>query len=227
MWRYWVNLKSVGYTKSGSSSSDTYADSNATVLLDSGSSLSYLPMTVVQSIADSLGVQAITSNSTDSTDSTAADDSDDSDDSEDSSVVVLDCDAGDNGGTIDFTFDSITINVPLTALMWKAQGICMLGITGSDSTSLLGDTFLRSVYALYDQEHNKIYLAEAANCGTNTQSITNSSSYSFTGECSTSTSTSSSPSSTSTAKSASAALYPLSLTALLAFVGLQSLMMML
>lgn len=172
-WRYFVQLDSVGYTKPGSKSSSKIGSSSIPVVLDTGSSLSYLPANVMSSLASSLG-------STVQSDGT----------------IIVDCDLGDKGGSVDFTFGSLTVNVALNDFIWEGQGACALGaITASDDLPcLFGDTFLRSVYAVFDQDNKNIYMAKAANCGSNSQSLSAAGDFSFTGECSEVTSSSGSSS---------------------------------
>lgn len=113
-------------------------------LLDSGSSLMYLPNDITQTIYDSLGASY---------------------DSEQGAAFV-DCSLGNSDGTIDFTFSSPTIKVALNELVIVAgidrgQEVCILGIgPAGSSTPVLGDTFLRSAYVVYDIANNEISLAQ-------------------------------------------------------------------
>ncbi|CAK7212630.1 hypothetical protein SBRCBS47491_001532 [Sporothrix bragantina] len=190
-WRYWIQLDSVGFTSAGKTSSSAYKDSSLPIVLDSGSSLSYLPQGIMDSLAKSFGVKAQSDGS-----------------------LIVDCDAGSKGGYVDFTFGSLVISIPLSDFIWEAQaGICAVGaLPSSDTTALLGDTFLRSAYVLFDQDHQNIYMAQAANCGSNEQVLSADGNYNFTGEC------------TVQQKSAAVGLVPASAMALFALVGVQALM---
>lgn len=125
-------------------SSEENSNNVVPVLLDSGSSLTYLPNSVVENIYKDFG---------------AAFDSD-------QGAAFVDCDLANSGGTLEFTFSSPTISVPMNELVLVAgysrgQPICILGISpAGESTSVLGDTFLRSAYVVYDLANNEISLGQ-------------------------------------------------------------------
>ncbi|EKG19258.1 Peptidase A1 [Macrophomina phaseolina MS6] len=134
-----ANGNNGSYFSSNDSSSNVVP-----VLLDSGSSLTYLPDSVVANIYS---------------------DFDATYDSEQGAAFV-DCDKANSDDTLEFTFSSPTISVPMNELVLLAgysrgQAICILGIApAGDSTSVLGDTFLRSAYVVYDLANNEISLAQ-------------------------------------------------------------------
>ncbi|EME48285.1 hypothetical protein DOTSEDRAFT_70028 [Dothistroma septosporum NZE10] len=113
-------------------------------LLDSGSSLMYLPNNVTQSIYDATGARYDSSQG----------------------AAFIDCDQANSEATIDFTFSSPTIKVSMNELVIVAgedrgKPICILGIApAGSSTPVLGDTFLRSAYVVYDLSANQISLAQ-------------------------------------------------------------------
>lgn len=121
-------------------------------LLDSGSSLMYLPDSVTSKIYSATGAQYSSS----------------------SGAAFIDCAAANSDLTLDFTFSSPTIRVPMNELVLVAgydrnQPVCILGIMpAGSSTPVLGDTFLRSAYVVYDMHTNEISLAQ-----TNFNSTTN------------------------------------------------------
>ncbi|GAB7366023.1 hypothetical protein MBLNU230_g7346t1 [Neophaeotheca triangularis] len=137
-----IALTSLGYNgDSGSISSDLELG----VLLDSGSSLMYLPNRLTQAIYDL-------------TDATF---------SEEQNAAFVDCSLADSDATIDFTFSQPTIRVSMAELVIVAgldrqrNPLCILGIMpAGQSTPVLGDTFLRSAYVVYDLEGNTISLAQ-------------------------------------------------------------------
>ncbi|CAK7269457.1 hypothetical protein SEPCBS57363_003612 [Sporothrix epigloea] len=190
-WRYWVQMDSVGFTDAGKTTSNAYDSSSLPVVLDSGSSLSYLPQPIMDDLAKSFGVKA-----------------------QDDGSLLVDCDLGDKGGYVDFTFGQLVISVPLSDFIWNVDNsTCAVGaLPSTDTTNLLGDSFLRSVYVLFDQDHQNIYLAQAANCGSNEQALSADGNYNLTGEC------------TVQQKSAAVGLAPASAMALLALVGVQALL---
>ena len=113
------------------------------VLLDSGSSLTYLPDNIVSSLY---------------TEFKASYDSG-------QGAAFVDCNLANKKASLDFTFTSPTISVALNELVvvsgyQRGKPICILGIApAGDSTSVLGDTFLRSAYVVYDLDNNQIAMA--------------------------------------------------------------------
>ncbi|KAI5367891.1 Putative aspartic peptidase A1 family, aspartic peptidase, active [Septoria linicola] len=129
-------------------------------LLDSGSSLMYLPNDITQSIYDAVGASY----------------------DEQQGAAFVNCDLANTDSTIDFTFSSPTIKVPLNELVIVAgvdrgQPVCILGLgPAGSSTPVLGDTFLRSAYVVYDIANNEISLAQTNfnSTSNNIMEITNS-----------------------------------------------------
>jgi hypothetical protein len=137
------------------------SDIATAVILDSGSSLTYLPTDITRSIFKNVGASYSSSQG----------------------VAFVDCDLANSDATLDFTFSSPTIRVPMNELVILAgyQGrepICIFGISpAGSSTPVLGDTFLRSAYVVYDITGNTISLAQTkfnANGGGEILEITNS-----------------------------------------------------
>jgi len=132
---------------------------NTPALLDSGSSLMYLPNNVASAIYTMTGAQY----------------------NSQEGAAFIDCSQAYNETTIDFTFSSPTIRVSMSELVIVAgqQGgkeICILGIAPADGTTpVLGDTFLRSAYVVYDLSNNEIALAQTNfnSTNSNVQEITN------------------------------------------------------
>lgn len=124
--RYWVDMNSISLSPP-TGKSTTFANTKMTVFLDSGSTLTLLPQSLVNEIADSLG-------------STGTDDS---------GFAIVDCSLINEPGTIDFAFDGVTIKVPYSEMIRSVSSLpphCYLGMMGSTQFALLGDTFLRSAY---------------------------------------------------------------------------------
>ncbi|KAF4979380.1 hypothetical protein FZEAL_4421 [Fusarium zealandicum] len=144
-------------------------DSDAIAILDSGSTICLLPDKQVQQIWKEFDVVNIPK----------------------VSVPFVDCAYGKSKGkdiTIDFKFKGKTIAVPLSEMVidvFKGQqdqfmgagldnlfadwdSICMFGITSAEGYgiesvdfALLGDTFLRSAYVVYDLANEQLGIAEA------------------------------------------------------------------
>ncbi|KAH6642809.1 aspartic peptidase domain-containing protein [Boeremia exigua] len=121
-----------------------FSGSNVPVLLDSGSSLTYLPDPVASALYTSLGARYDTRQAS----------------------AFVSCDLANQSGGLAFGFSGVTIEVPwnelvITAAVSRGTPVCILGIAPAGSgTSVLGDTFLRSAYVVYDLERNAISLAQ-------------------------------------------------------------------
>ncbi|KAM3424277.1 hypothetical protein BST61_g11184 [Cercospora zeina] len=139
-----VALQGVG--RNGEDSSiDSLSDLD--VHLDTGASLTYLPDDLTAKIYDAVGAQYNRAEQ----------------------VSFIDCDRADDRETLDFKFnDQKTIQVPMNELVIRyTDDICVFGILPSgdssfeeDSYYILGDTFLRSAYVVYDLAKNEISLAQ-------------------------------------------------------------------
>jgi hypothetical protein len=125
----------------------------APVLLDSGSTLTYLPNAITQDIYDA--VSAVYQPSM--------------------GAAYAPCSLASSSATIDFTFSGATIKVPYNELFLSAgtdqfgqpitfqngEEACLFGVApAQDGTAVLGDTFLRSAYVVYDLTNNEISLAQ-------------------------------------------------------------------
>lgn len=127
------------------------------VVLDSGTTLSYLPQDIVDQIWEEVGAEYFDS----------------------LGLAVIPCSKKSSNGYFSFGFagpDGPRITVRMDELVLdltsgnppkytsgpnKGQDVCEFGIQNSTSTPyLLGDTFLRSAYVVYDLVNNEIGLAE-------------------------------------------------------------------
>ncbi|KAF2640856.1 acid protease [Massarina eburnea CBS 473.64] len=121
-----------------------FQNQSVAVLLDSGSSLMYLPDNVATSLYKAYDAQYDSSQG----------------------AAFVDCDLANKNGSLEFTFSGPTISVPMDELVivagyQRGQAVCILGIApAGDSVSVLGDTFLRSAYVVYDLANNEIALAQ-------------------------------------------------------------------
>ncbi|OJJ52563.1 hypothetical protein ASPSYDRAFT_188999 [Aspergillus sydowii CBS 593.65] len=119
----------------------------AAVLLDSGSSLSYLPDSITEEIYRDIGVTYEPS----------------------TGAGYVPCSLAQDDINITFTFSSPQVTVGISELIINGGGLrfsngdraCIFGIApAGDSTAVLGDTFLRSAYVVYDLTNNEISLAQ-------------------------------------------------------------------
>ncbi|KAJ4012255.1 hypothetical protein NW766_007556 [Fusarium irregulare] len=146
---FYVQLNSV------SAGSETVGENLALgVVLDSGSTLTYLPTSIVQSIYELVGAEY----------------------AEGQTTAYVPCDLANEGGNFTFRFnDPAEITVPLSELILdftditgrqmsfdNGQAACSFGIAPSTTqVSILGDTFLRSAYVVFDLDNNEISLAQS------------------------------------------------------------------
>ncbi|KAI1120323.1 aspartic peptidase domain-containing protein [Nemania abortiva] len=151
--RYWIDMQSLSITPP-SGNTKQYPNTSMEVFLDSGATLTLLPTTLANAIAADFGADATDSNG----------------------FYPVDCDFNNQSGTLNFDFTGVTIRVPYREIVREIQtsfGLqCYLGISPSDDFALLGDTMLRSAYAVFDQTNNAIHLAQYSNCGSNEKEIT-------------------------------------------------------
>lgn len=129
-------------------------------ILDSGTALTYLAADLTADIVATLGGV---------------------DDTANSQNIYVDCNLRNNAAmTFDFTFggsSGATIKVPASEMIFDLKGIffvptrflpsnlpfksvCALGIQSGDAPYILGDTFLRSAYVVYDLKNNLIGIAQ-------------------------------------------------------------------
>ena len=157
-----ITLTNMGLTD-GTTTQNLTTDLPTVVILDSGSSLTYLPNDLTSAIYSALKVQY----------------------DQEQQLGACSCSLANENITIDFTFTSPTISVPIDELVINPnQGTsqdrenpnsqggpsggggggsldCVFGIAPAEGqTAVLGDTFLRSAYVVYDLANNEISLAQ-------------------------------------------------------------------
>jgi hypothetical protein len=137
------------------------AQTNAPVILDSGTTLTYLPDEIADAIAE--GVGAITNNAY---------------------GVIVPCDLAQTAGHFHFQFGNPNngpiINAEISQFVIpfpsdiasprfrNGQTACRWGIRPSgDNPNLFGDTFLRSAYVVYNLEGNEIGIGQTVFNATN------------------------------------------------------------
>lgn len=122
------------------------------VLLDSGSSLTYLPDAMTEAIYEQVSAQY--------------------DSSEGAAYVP--CSLANNNTMLNFTFTTPMISVPMNEMVLAVTSsdgkqltfsdgtaACLFGIApAGSSTAVLGDTFIRSAYLVYDLANNEISIAQ-------------------------------------------------------------------
>ena len=117
--------------------------SKETAVLDSGSTLSYLRSSQIEEIAQALGAKYISG----------------------LGAYRIDCDYLKSDATLDISFGSKIIKVPVSELIMKTYSgkQCHLGIfrVALDFPYIiLGDNVLRSAYVVYDVENYKVHIGQ-------------------------------------------------------------------
>ncbi|RDW81601.1 pepsin-like aspartic protease [Aspergillus mulundensis] len=166
----WLTLTEMGVESASDSIAKSYTDTRSTTgaaefplvaLLDSGATLTYLPSNVVAQIYSDLDVHFY----------------------QQGQFGYVPCDTylvGREDYNITFTFSGVTIRVPLSELVLhdaisgpgrnalplpdtdSDEESCLFGILPAvDFFPILGDTFLRSAYVVFDLDNNEISLAQA------------------------------------------------------------------
>ncbi|KAF7585558.1 hypothetical protein BBP40_010661 [Aspergillus hancockii] len=117
------------------------------VLLDSGTTLTYLPTSLAEDLYkefDATFLQKV-------------------------GLAYVDCGLREKSYSVTFSFSGATITVSLSELILQAvadefpKGTCVFGVVPSgnakDAMYIMGDTFLRSAYVVYDLGNNEVSLA--------------------------------------------------------------------
>ncbi|KAL2062368.1 hypothetical protein VTL71DRAFT_6634 [Oculimacula yallundae] len=155
--RYWINMTSLSLTlpstPSKPSTPKPFLSTPLPVFLDSGGTLSLLPPSIVRPLAAAFpGALNVGSGQ-----------------------YTVPCSAMNQTGFVDFGFGSGAeqkiIRVPWKEFVWFVEeGLCALGVmegSETDGINILGDTFLRAAFVVYDQDNQNLHLAESADCGSN------------------------------------------------------------
>ncbi|KAK3377348.1 aspartic peptidase domain-containing protein, partial [Lasiosphaeria ovina] len=156
-YRYWINVSSIAITPPGSCLSVPLTDPESLprpFMPDTGTTLTYLPETVFNNLLQYFPSAQATNLG-----------------------YTLDCSHADDLGSIDFSFDELTIHIPFRDFIVRVPSVftergnetyCVIGAMPAFGDILvLGDTFLRAAYAVFRQQEHMIYLAQHHDCGTN------------------------------------------------------------
>lgn len=156
----WTSLSITG--EAGNSTTLTESNFAQPAILDSGTTLTYIPDDLAAEVYAMTG--AI-------------------DDSTNSGIIYIDCDLRTTGSKVTFNYGfggsgGPIIKVPIDELIFDLDGLfsessdgssssgpftntCAFGLyANGGSTNLLGDTFLRSAYVVYDISNNEIAMAQ-------------------------------------------------------------------
>jgi hypothetical protein len=125
--RYWIYMSSIGVTRKGVSNTLSAKNSEQAVYLDSGSTISYLPTSIVTNLISYFPEAVSLGNG----------------------LWQVPCTLRSEVGTIDFGFGTTTIRVSFFEAIWQpdpTQSQCLFGIGASDTNWVLGDTMLRGAF---------------------------------------------------------------------------------
>ncbi|GLA25131.1 aspartic protease [Aspergillus phoenicis ATCC 13157] len=182
-----VNLTAVHLEKNGNSVSVNNSATQFPIpaVLDSGTALTYIPTSAAASIYEAVGAQYLS----------------------EYGYGVIECDVKDEDFTFLFDFGSFNMSVDISEMILEASSdmtdmnVCTFGLAVIENEALLGDTFLRSAYVVYDLGNNEISLAKAnfnpgedhvLEIGTGSDAVPKATGATATGAAATSTSTGSS-----------------------------------
>ncbi|UNI22933.1 hypothetical protein JDV02_008777 [Purpureocillium takamizusanense] len=176
--RYWVTMKGMRHLAAdgtatdllpqpaSSGSNNNNKQGSMSVFLDTGATLTLLPPAVAGGLAAAMGSKTMDLNG----------------------FYIVDCALAGRNGSVDFAFEGVTVRVPYRELIREVSArppMCYLGVMPSETFALLGDTFLRSAYVVFDLDANMTYMAPYTNCGSTVRTIVpNSDLKSLVGECS-------------------------------------------
>lgn len=133
-----IALTAVGANGNVGSISNT---TRHAALLDSGTSLMYLPNDIADAIFSAVGARWDAAQG----------------------AALVDCALASSQETLDLTFSEPTIRIPMDELVLSSgPDTCILGVSKNSGSNVLvlGDTFLRSAYVVYDLQNNEISLAQ-------------------------------------------------------------------
>ncbi|KAI9052043.1 hypothetical protein LZ554_004297 [Drepanopeziza brunnea f. sp. 'monogermtubi'] len=150
-----VAFTSLSATSSSGTDQLTPSDYAVAAILDSGTTITLLPDDLAAIVFEELGATV----------------------SQQLGAIVVPCDLANNNGTLNYGFGGAggpTIKVSVSDLVLpltltngrtpkytNGQTACQLGIQAAGNLPVLfGDTFLRSAYAVYDLENNRVALAQ-------------------------------------------------------------------
>lgn len=147
--RYWIYLDGVSVTDGKGSRAQIFDQANGqAMLVDSGYTVSALPTKYFNKLKDAFpGVTAPPKE-------------------DKSGLYRIPCNVAEQKGTVNFRFGKVEINVPYKDFIWKqTDGLCIFGVYPDDKFPVLGDTFLRAAYVVYDMDNRNLHIAKSNDCG--------------------------------------------------------------
>ncbi|KAH8710777.1 Aspartic proteinase yapsin-3 [Beauveria bassiana] len=144
--RYWATCDSITINQADGSKINAQTQPQV-YLFDSGYTISSLPTTIFNELLKAFPSAKKETNG----------------------QYLVDCGVVKTTGTLDFKFDNATIRVPYSDFIWQQPSFnsCVLGAVPDDKMPVLGDTFLRAAYVVYDWDNRALHFAAADDCGSN------------------------------------------------------------
>ncbi|KAI0185305.1 aspartic peptidase domain-containing protein, partial [Xylaria flabelliformis] len=144
---YWINLTSLGYTQPGQPEVILTGDDFArSMLIDTGSTFTYLDADLVSVVAKSFNAWI-----------------------DEAGVYYVNCALRYEEGYIHFGFNqgNMVIQVSYADFIVDFDTYCALGVQPADigvATWVLGNSFIRAAYIVFDQTNDAIWLAQYMPC---------------------------------------------------------------
>jgi len=132
--RFWISLTGLGITVPGSTSPVSIGSTSfpLSVIFDTGTTVSYLPTAIVAALAKALHIAS---------------------GPDAQGLYTVPCSLRSQSGYIHFVFSGMQLRIPYSQLIFQdTTGQCFLGIIADNSgcSNILGDSFLRNIYVVYD-----------------------------------------------------------------------------
>ncbi|TGJ88446.1 hypothetical protein E0Z10_g269 [Xylaria hypoxylon] len=144
---YWINLTSFGFARPGESEVTlTNADFARPMLIDTGSTFTYLDADLVAAVAKAFNAWI-----------------------DEGGVYYVNCELRSEDGYVSFGFNrgNMVINVSYSDFVVNFDTYCALGVQPADlgvATWVLGNSFIRAAYIVFDQTNDAIWLAQYMPC---------------------------------------------------------------
>ncbi|KAI1878529.1 uncharacterized protein JN550_000711 [Neoarthrinium moseri] len=143
---YKVTLSAVAHRSPSSQSANIVSAGPIDVIVDSGTTFSLLPQALVNALAAQFPGAT----------------------SDGGGGYKVPCSYLTLPGAVDFSFGRVKISVPYSEFIWNNGNNCFLGAWYNQNINvyILGDTFLRGAYTIFDQDNSALYMANYTTCGT-------------------------------------------------------------